>query len=523
MTNFQAQFRAARRAAAPLVLVRTADPFSTMELVKRSMNGKAETVPMLVWDVLRGVKPANAAGAESAEYINNGSDPKEVTAAPVMMLDRLNSFEIGRKDHEDIITFALNIHLFWKDPGVMQGIWNLREPFKASGRMLIMTATAGAILPSELAEDVLVIDEPLPTPEELRVILANISEAANIPALDETTTAAAIDAVAGIASFPAETAMAMSREKSGINLEMLWEKKRQAIEQIPGLTVHRGEAPEPVGLDAVREYIRKLAKGKRRYRCVLFLDEVEKMFAGAGTDLSGVTTKQSGAFLTWTQENKVDGVMFIGVAGGGKSMLAKWAGCLLGVPTIIWDVAGTQSGIIGSTEERMRAVFKTVDAVAQGNVLMIATCNSIGQMTPEMLRRFKKGVWFFDLMTGGERLACWNSYRRKFGLPTSDRLPVDDGWTGAEIESCCEQADQLSIGLCEAANYIVPVSRSSAEKIKNLRESCSGRYLSASKGGIYQSSEQDAGQKQIRKFEYEEPAKPKNAVGSTEISRVGAR
>jgi predicted component of type VI protein secretion system len=79
------------------------------------------------------------------------------------------------------------------------------------------------------------------------------------------------------------------------------------------------------------------------------------------------------------------------------------------------------------------------------------------------------------------------------------------------------------IPLTEAATYIVPVVRSSGERIRALREGASGRYVSASKPGVYQSTGQDAGQKQIRKFEYEEPAKPKNAVGSTASSRVGAR
>ena len=494
-----------------------------MELVKRSMNGKAETVPMLVWDVLRGVKPANAAGTSAAEFINNGNDPREATAAPVMMLDRLGSFEIGRKDHEDIITFALNIHLFWKDPGVMQGIWNLREPFKASGRMLIMTATAGAILPSELAEDVLVIDEPLPTPEELRVVLANISEAANIPALDEQTTAAAIDAVAGIASFPAETAMAMSREKNGINLEMLWEKKRQAIEQIPGLTVHRGEAPEPVGLENVRGFIKKALAGRKRYRAILFVDEVEKAFAGTGTDLSGVKSGMTGTWCSWTTDKDADGILCIGVPGGGKTMLAKWAGSVAGIPTILFDFAGMQSGIIGSTEERLRTALKTVDAISQGSVLIIGTCNAIGQMPPEVLRRFNLGTFFFDLMSADERAACWKSYAKKYEITASNVIPDDDGWTGSEIRECCKLAYQLMIPLTEAATYIVPVVRSSGERIRALRESASGRYVSASKPGVYQSTGQDAGQKQIRKFEYEEPAKPKNAVGSTASSRAGVR
>ena len=210
------------------------------------------------------------------------------------------------------------------------------------------------------------------------------------------------------------------------------------------------------------------------------------MLAGTGTDLSGVTTKQTGSFLTWTQEKQVDGLLFIGVAGGGKSMLAKWAASVAGIPCIIWDIAGTQSSLVGSTEERQRAVFAVIDAISQGDVLMIATCNSIGQMTPEMLRRFQSGVWFFDLMSEVEREACWQAYGKKHGISVDSKaIPNDEGWTGAEIETCVKKARQLRLTPKQAAQYIVPVSRSSSETIRKLRESATGRYLSASQGGTY--------------------------------------
>ena len=38
----------------------------------------------------------------------------------------------------------------------------------------------------------------------------------------------------------------------------------------------------------------------------------------------------------------------------------------------------------------------------------------------------------------------------------------------------------------DAASYTVPVSRSAAEQIKSLRQSASGKFLSASAPGIYQ-------------------------------------
>ena len=45
---------------------------------------------------------------------------------------------------------------------MVQGIWNLRDVFKAGGQMLVLVTPPGATLPVELQNDVMVIDEPLP-------------------------------------------------------------------------------------------------------------------------------------------------------------------------------------------------------------------------------------------------------------------------------------------------------------------------------------------------------------------------
>ena len=211
----------------------------------------------------------------------------------------------------------------------------------------------------------------------------------------------------------------------------------------------------------------------------------EKAFAGTGTDLSGTKTGMTGTWCTWCTETETDGVLFLGVPGGGKTLVAKWASSIVGVPTIMMDFAGMQSGIIGSTEERLRRALATVVGIAQGPVLVIGTCNSIGQMPPEVLRRFNRGKFFFDLMTEKERKACWNFYGKKFSIPSNDPLPRDDDWTGSEIKECSEMAFQLNVPLAEAANYIVPVMRSDGEKIKAVRQFASGKYISASKPGTY--------------------------------------
>ena len=125
-----------------------------------------------------------------------------------------------------------------------------------------------------------------------------------------------------------------------------------------------------------------------------------------------------------------------------------------------------------------------------GRSLWIATCNSITSLPPELRRRFTLGAFFFDLPSADERRAIWNIYLTKWDL--SGELPSDDGWTGAEIKECCRKAWRLNLSLEESAQYIVPVSRSAADQIGTLRAQASGRFLSASRAGVY-SANSDAG------------------------------
>jgi SpoVK/Ycf46/Vps4 family AAA+-type ATPase len=127
------------------------------------------------------------------------------------------------------------------------------------------------------------------------------------------------------------------------------------------------------------------------------------------------------------------------------------------------------------------------DAVSQGRMLFIATCNSIASLPPELRRRFTLGTFFFDLPTEEEREIIWQIYFKKYGV--TGELPNDEGWTGAEIKECCRKAHRLGMTLVQAAKYIVPVARSAAEQVKALRQMASGKFISASTPGVYQYQE----------------------------------
>lgn len=118
---------------------------------------------------------------------------------------------------------------------------------------------------------------------------------------------------------------------------------------------------------------------------------------------------------------------------------------------------------------------------------MIATSNDIASMPKEFVRpgRFN-GVFFLDYPDRAQKDAIWEKKCTYYGLVDSDR-PNDSQWTGAEIESCCETANQIGATIADSANYVIPVSTIATEQIENLRQWASGRCLDANIiGGTYQ-------------------------------------
>jgi hypothetical protein len=474
--EFRAVVKAARRVGTPLVAVRTADPASAITQVCEGMNGKQDPPPLLVWDFIGGLQGRNDPGKSAVAKVLGENSPG---------LGPGDALAIAQRIAADAILFFLNPQRVWEQPDVVQGIWNLRDVFKAGGQMLVLISPPGTTLPIELQNDVMVIDEPLPSTDDLSLLVGETFDSASIEAPDTTIVSKAVDALVGLAAFPAEQVLAMSLSKTGLDLDRLWERKCQAVEQTPGLTIWRGGEmfDEIGGCENIKRFLTAVLHGREAPRVIVFVDEIEKAFAGTGTDMSGVKAEMTGTMLSWMQDHAADGVIFIGPPGAAKSAVGKAAGATAGIPTVAFDLSAMQNSLVGGSGERLRAALQVVDAVSMGRSLWIATCNSITSLPPELRRRFTLGTFFFDLPSADERRAIWNIYRTKWGL--SGELPSDDGWTGAEIKECCRKAWRLKLSLKESAEYIVPVSRSAADQIETLRRQATGRFLSASIPGIF--------------------------------------
>lgn len=487
------RYKAARRACAPFVAIETPDAPATIDALRAGLNG---VTPTLQWDVVRGLIALNDSGQSA---IGAAQIDLAATVNPVEMLAGIVKLPAVS------VVFMLNAHRFLADVAVVQAIQNLRDIYKSDRRTLTLIGTSFS-LPAELASDVVILSEPLPTRDELGAVLdaqyANLKrEVPTAPDLTPDERAAALDAVVGLAAFPGENAIAMSLSARGLATADLWEHKIKGIESTEGLHVYKPSADdttldELAGLDNVVEFFRDLIAVKA-FGAIVFIDEGDKAFAGAMSDHtgdSGVAKDQAGQVLTYMEDHKAIGVLLAGLAGCGKTQLVKAIGAASGKPVLIFDLGGMKAGHVGESERAIRAALKVVTATAEGRTLFVMTCNKSVLFTPELNRRFSD-QFFFDAMSADARRACWQTYARKCGLsPEQASVPagMDDGWTGAEIKRACERAALHRKTVVDAARYIVPSAVSGAKQNAELRQQAEGRFLSASDPGWYRAPKQAA-------------------------------
>jgi ATPase family protein associated with various cellular activities (AAA) len=471
------QLRAAKRVSTPLVAIETPDPAATIVAV---CDGIQTKVPKIAWDVAGGLRGLNEPGCTVVKQLAGEQDPTVGNPSETVRL--------AARLPEGSMLFLQMANRFLVDaPMFIQGVWNLRDVFKQNHRMLILLGPE-IPLPAELTGDVVVFDEPLPDPAALRRIIQEQHDLAELKAVDEVLDAA-VEATQGLPAFQVEQVTAMSLSRDGLDVDALWERKRRLIEQTPGLRVYRNaETFQDIGgVELVKEFLSRIMAGRSKPNAVVFVDEIEKMMAGSSGDTSGVSQDQLGTLLSYMQDQAAAGMIFLGPPGSAKSMVAKAAGAAGGVPTVQLDLGASKGSLVGQSEHQLRTALKVISAISNGRSLWIATCNAINELPPELRRRFTLGTFFFDLPTLEERHRIWDIHLRKYGL--EGEIVDDGGWTGAEIRQCCDIAWRLQVTLVEASAFVVPVSRSAADRLQALRKLAEGRFLSASRPGVYQQQE----------------------------------
>ena len=420
------------------------------------------------------------------------------------------------RDRTDRAVYILrDLHKWLADPTVLRGVRTLARNLSLTPRdqaraMIVLSPSSE--IPAELAGHAIVIDWPLPTREEIGAILDSVinalPEALKASAAPNGTREAAIDAAVGLTAEEIQSCYAKSLVQSRkiTPADVAGEKKRVIARE----KVLEWIDPLEAGLDSVGglEVLKDWLKSRKQ------------AFTKKARDYGLPAPK---------------GALLVGVPGCGKSLTAKAIATAWGVPLLRMDLGALKSKWVGESEGNIRKALKVAETVAPcvvwldeiekalsgatqgaadggvsadslgailswmqeraGSVFVIATANDVRALPPELLRkgRFDE-LWFVDLPNQAERTAIVaaalksNKRTEQIDLVRVAQACID--FTGAEIAALvpealyaafADNARALSTAdLLTVAANTVPLAKTSAEKIAQVRDWAKGRARNAS-------------------------------------------
>ena len=411
---------------------------------------------------------------------------------PAGTLDALDAAD-GRTP---LLLVMRGAHRFLGSPELISRLERRLHEGKTSRHCVVLLAPAGGVeLPAELRPLLVTLRHGRPGRDELDSIVRSVaSEPGECPA----ETGPIVDAAAGLTRGEAESAAALSLVRHGrLTAGPLWGLKSEAVRSgglmslwRPGDDASDGEHPQGFGslrgLDALKDFA------------------FRSLTANAGD---------------------ARGVLLLSPPGCGKSQYAKALSAETGRPLVQLDVGRLLGSLVGESERNLRTALGQIEAMGRvlclideaekclasgdrdpgvgqrllGTLLtwmqdragrsgayIVMTANDARRLPPELTRAERLDATFFvDLPDAATRSDIWGLYLDQYGHDVAADRPTDDGWTGAEIRSCCRIARMLGVTPVEAARYVVPVSKTGREKIDRLRRWAAGRCLDAHAGGLY--------------------------------------
>lgn len=467
----------ARRVSTPIVAITTSDVPATIRHISEVGNGS----PKIAWDIVEGFTGRNETGVAAVAEL--GSD--QATTNPVAAL------QIAKRFPPKTMLFFANAHRLLDDLQVIQAISNVRDHYKRSQRMIVLLGVSMS-LPIELQSDVVVFDEPLPNDADLAGIVTKICEAAKDSITfdpDDKQIARIASQLKGTSAFGAEQLAAMALRKDGFDYDYLRAQTASMIEQTRGLFLERsGETFADIGgLSFAKEWGTRLFAGPCAPTLVVRIEELEKAMAGTKGDLSGTSSDILQVLLSEMEDQGWSGMLAYGAPGAGKSLYSKALANTYGVAAMRLDINACKGSLVGQSEQQIRQAMKVIRTIGGSRVFFVASVNAL-DIPAALQRRFRAGVWFFDLPDDEERKQIWAINRKRFKIAKQDALENDRDYTGADIRNVCEIAYSLGCTLSEAARYSVPLKVTAPQAIRDARQQAHGRFLSAAHGGVYEAA-----------------------------------
>ena len=438
---------------------------------------------------------------------------------PIKVLEYIKQLEI------DGIFVLEDYHHFMNDPIVIRKLRDLGHSLKNSMKNVIFLSPVLKV-PTELEKEMTVVDYKLPDKEEIKEIVLRIAKSVGGAPLESVKDAdfldRVIEAALGLTGEEAENVYSKSIVESGnFDMKIIFSEKEQIIRKSGVLEYyHVSEEMKGVGgLDELKNWLLKRGKAFSPKAREFGLPEPR-------------------------------GILLLGIPGCGKSLTAKAISNMWQLPLLKLDVGKVFSSLVGSSEENVRRAIATAESIAPSilwldemekgfsglsssgqtdggttarvfgtfltwlqekktPVFVVATCNNVSELPPELLRkgRFDE-IFFVDLPSKEERKEIFKIHlekrkrdSKKFDL---EKLAAKTReFAGSEIEEIIvaglydayDDGSELNQKYLEnVISNMIPLSQTMADKIKLTRDWAKIRARAASK---VQAENEEVGFRQI--------------------------
>jgi AAA+ superfamily predicted ATPase len=507
--EFKERLTVVSDAAIGVILIRTREPYRAQEVLQEW--ALEMEMDFRVWTILTGWQQFPAVTSATEESIDI-SIP--ISADKILDINKAFS-EVSASFPEDGCYVMMNPQYAFEAPPIQQHIKAHVQRALSKRQRVVMLVPEGTEMPGAIEDDVYVLDFKAPSHSELRVLwenmIGNVEDECK-PTFDDDDVDLIVQNSLGMTGLEFETALAM------------------AFVELRGRM--SGDEGEPVTpQDFIHIIMRSKIEVIKRTDLLELMPEA-KMDEVGGLDL--IKEWLELRKLGYTDEAKQygieppKGVLVVGPPGSGKSVFAKAAAGVLGVPLIKFDIGKVFGKFVGDSESNMRKALTLVEAMApcallvdeidkgfggvggsndggttmrvfgtfltwmqerqqtQSPIFVIATANNVTGLPPELLRKGRFDEIFAVTFPGlQERAQIINIHLTKRGhnLPGVDIRKVAEAtpeYVGAELEaivletlyrSLAKKLEAPSIEIMlDEARQIVPVSRAFPEKVKAMND-----------------------------------------------------
>lgn len=478
----------------PIIAIESVEEQRVEELLERTAINLG--IQIYVWTVADGLRPMG-----SGTPLPNGKNPaKALAAVPEYVSDGIYFFK--------------DLQRFFNDPEVVRRLCDAGQ-YLVNRRSAIVLSAPRIEMPDELQELTARFKLELPGPEDLRTltnaVIAKLSSTHRIKVdLSPPDLEWLVESLKGLTLFEAERVLTRSiLEHLTLNrkdLEKLAAIKKDLLERealLDYVPTQEGLA-EIGGLEHLKAWLTT--------RKQVFSPEARRF---------GLAPPK--------------GILLIGVQGCGKSLAARAVAHEWGLPLLRFEPARLYDKYVGESEKHLERALTVaenlapcvlmIDEIEKGfayggtgesdaglsrrifgrlltwmqerkaQVFIVATCNDILQLPPELVRkgRFDE-IFFIDLPSPTEREAVFKLHLKKrqrapeaFDLPAL--VAASEGFSGAEIEQAILSAlyaafaerKELATGhILTELRTTHPLSAVRRDAVDELRQWAQGRTVMAS-------------------------------------------